>query len=191
MSLRANADVGIATRAGSHARMCAAHRVTLGGTMNANPYAPPRAEVDDVGPQAAPMPALWNPNAAANWSLLFTPAFGAYLHMKNWQALGQQDKAAAARTWCYSCLAFLCLLILSGAVLPNSKALDGLGRAAGIGLLAAWYFANARDQVKYVKVQLGGKYVRKGWLKPLSLALLSILAVFAALVIVVVLLGAA
>jgi hypothetical protein len=159
--------------------------------MNANPYAPPRAEVDDVGAQAAPMPALWNPNAAANWSLLFTPAFGAYLHMKNWQALGQQDKAAAARAWCYSCLAILCLLILSGAVLPNSKALDGLGRAAGIGLLAAWYFANARDQVKYIKIQLGDKYVRKGWLKPLSLALLSIVALFAALVVVVVLLGAA
>jgi hypothetical protein len=28
-------------------------------------------------------PALWNPNAAAGWSLLFTPAFGAFLHARN------------------------------------------------------------------------------------------------------------
>lgn len=33
--------------------------------------------------------ALWNPNAAANWSLLFTPLFGAYLHMLNWRSLGE------------------------------------------------------------------------------------------------------
>ena len=50
--------------------------------MNPNPYAPPTARVDDVATGDA-APALWNPNAAANWSLLFSPAFGAWLHMKN------------------------------------------------------------------------------------------------------------
>jgi hypothetical protein len=43
-------------------------------------------------------PALWNPNAAANWSLLFSPMFGAWLHMKNWAALGEPERAAARRT---------------------------------------------------------------------------------------------
>lgn len=38
-------------------------------------------------------PPLWNPNAAANWSLLFSPVFGALLQMKNWEALGEDDKA--------------------------------------------------------------------------------------------------
>jgi predicted amidophosphoribosyltransferase len=28
--------------------------------------------------------AIWNPNAASNWSLVFTPAFGSYLHARNW-----------------------------------------------------------------------------------------------------------
>ena len=28
--------------------------------------------------------ALWNPNTAANWSFLFSPLFGAYLHALNW-----------------------------------------------------------------------------------------------------------
>ena len=54
--------------------------------MTPNPYAPPKAEVADVG-RTEVAPALWNPNAAASWSLLFSPAFGAFLHMKNWQAL--------------------------------------------------------------------------------------------------------
>lgn len=41
---------------------------------------------------------LWNP-WAAGWSLLFSPAFGAWLHAANWHALGRPDKAAAARRW--------------------------------------------------------------------------------------------
>lgn len=31
---------------------------------------------------------LWNPNAAVNWSVLFTPIFGAWIQAKNWKALG-------------------------------------------------------------------------------------------------------
>ena len=36
---------------------------------------------------------IWNPNAAANWSLLFTPAFGAYIHYLNWQKMGKTEVA--------------------------------------------------------------------------------------------------
>ena len=61
-----------------------------------NPFAPPQAEVADV-PTGEAAPALWNPNAASSWSLLFSPIFGAYLHMQNWQALGQPDKAEQCR----------------------------------------------------------------------------------------------
>ena len=53
-------------------------------------YAPPTAHVDDVhaARQSAVAPPLWNPGAAMAWSLLFSPIFGAFVHMKNWQALG-------------------------------------------------------------------------------------------------------
>jgi len=44
-------------------------------------------------------PALWNPNAAAMWSLLLSPAFGAYLHAANWRSLGNQHRAAANMGW--------------------------------------------------------------------------------------------
>lgn len=49
--------------------------------MDFNRYAPPVANLE-VEPETS-LP-LWNPNAAANWCLLFTPSFGSWLHMKNW-----------------------------------------------------------------------------------------------------------
>ena len=36
---------------------------------SANPYAPPKAQVSDVAAEGA-APPIWNPNAAASWSLI-------------------------------------------------------------------------------------------------------------------------
>ncbi len=91
---------------------------------------------------------LWNPNAAANWSLLFSPAFGAYLHMKNWEALGDNDKAKSSKTW------FISSIILS---------ILGLG----FFVLVAWYFSIGKKQAKYVKEKFGDRYTRKSWGAPL------------------------
>jgi hypothetical protein len=44
-------------------------------------------------------PALWNPNAAAGWSLLFSPAFGAFLHARNADAMGRPTEAKANKVW--------------------------------------------------------------------------------------------
>ena len=68
-----------------------------------NVFAPPKANLEREATEEAP--ALWNPNAAANWCLLFTAAFGAYLHMRNWQALGQPDRARASRNWMIAVIA--------------------------------------------------------------------------------------
>ena len=50
--------------------------------MQDDRYAPPLAPVADPRPSGAfgAAPPLWNPNAAGFWSLLFSPAFGAFLH---------------------------------------------------------------------------------------------------------------
>ena len=45
------------------------------------------------GPQASQV-SLWNPSVAANWSIVLTPAFGAWLHASNWRAIGDHGKAA-------------------------------------------------------------------------------------------------
>jgi hypothetical protein len=110
---------------------------------------------------------LWNPNAAANWSLLFSPIFGAWLHAKNWAALGEKARANQSMAWVY----------VGGAVLLTAMFLsEKAGRAIGIGYLFGWYFSSAKSQTKYVKDKLGSAYVKKGWFKPLGIAATSFVA---------------
>ena len=120
-----------------------------------NPYAPPQADVEPVAMATTASPPLWNPNAAASWSLLFTPVFGAILHMKNWEALGEPQKAAGARSWAIGTLIFLFVLAIVSGILGDSKALDGLGRIAGLIVLVAWYYASGKSQQNYVLARFG------------------------------------
>ncbi|MBV8634049.1 MAG: hypothetical protein JO002_06140 [Burkholderiaceae bacterium] len=117
-----------------------------------------------------PAPVIWNPNAAANWCLLFTPAFGAYLHMLNWRALGDSKRAASSRAWFYSGMGLLVFYLLSSLVI-GSKASDAISRLVGLVYLLSWYFASARPQARYVKERWGSDYVRRPWGKALAYAL--------------------
>ena len=110
---------------------------------------------------------LWNPNAAANWSLLFSPLFGAWLHAKNWSALGDEGKAKQSMYWVYGAIAVLILAIL----LPEK-----IGRSMGIGYLFGWYFSSAKQQVKHVKEKLDNTYQKKGWAKPIGIAVAGLAA---------------
>lgn len=135
--------------------------------MNTNPYAPPAAHVDDVSaPPAEAAPPLWNPSAAAKWSLLFTPIFGAALHMKNWQALGEQEKAKESKKWLIGSIGFSVLILVLGFILPESKTIDTAFRGAGFGLLITWYFQSAKLQIGYVAARFGTSYPRKTWGRP-------------------------
>lgn len=134
-------------------------------------------------------PRLWNPAAAANWSLLFTPVFGAALHMKNWRALGDEEKAGQARMWMIATLVILLGMLTAGMVLPESEELDRMGRSVGIGLLFAWYFTAARAQQKLVKERFGKNYERRGWLKPIGLAVLALGGLFVVMMIVALIAG--
>lgn len=145
-----------------------------------NPYAPPLAEVADV-PSGEAAPALWNPNAASSWSLLFSPIFGAYLHMKNWQALGRPDKAEQCRKWLVGLVAFVLVATLAPVVIKNVALVDGLGRIGGFVLLITWYYAIGKSQQTYVFGRFGKTYPRRGWTVPLLVAL----GLFAGLLVVV------
>jgi hypothetical protein len=109
-------------------------------------------------------PALWNPNAAACWSLLFSPAFGAYLHSRNAEALGRADEAKANRVWFYVSIAYLLAVFVTSSI---SVIPDGVFRAAGLGLLLGWYFSLGKKQIRYVKEAWREGYQRKPWTKPL------------------------
>lgn len=100
---------------------------------------------------------LWNPNAAASWSLLFTPVFGAWLHAKNWNELNKTEKAKKSMWWVYIDIVFLLVLPF----LP-----DEVGGLPGILFILAWYFTSAKSQVKYIR-EHGIEYQKKSWLKPI------------------------
>lgn len=119
-------------------------------------------------PQGAPdSPAVWNPNASAAWSLLFTPAFGAFLHAKNAELLGRTAEADANRIWFYCSLAYL-VVVAASVFFPMIP--DRVFNAVAIGLLAGWYFSLGRKQAQYVRGTWQGRYQRKPWTIPLLVA---------------------
>jgi hypothetical protein len=134
----------------------------------------PAAEVTPRGPQ------LWNPRAAAWWSLMFSPAFGAYLLMLNWQNLGKPEKAAEARTWFQTVCGFFALNLIVEVFCAAHGTENPIPNSIGLALTATWYVLSARPQEKYVDELQHGDYVRKAWPKPLSIAL-AVTLVYAAL----------
>jgi hypothetical protein len=121
-------------------------------------------------------PSLWNPNAAAGWSLLFTSAFGAFLHARNADAMGRHSEAKANRLWFYVTIAYYgCTLIL----IPFAPSYFSLFlRLTRIGLLLGWYFDVGKDQIVYVNETWGNGYERKSWTKPLITALCCLVGTF-------------
>jgi hypothetical protein len=131
---------------------------------------------EDIQPLAPVAPPLWNPDAAACWSLLLTPAFGAYLQMKNWAALGEDEEAAASRRWFVGVLVLLLCLPLLELFAPGLP-IHGIANFIGLPLLLAWYYASARPQARYIRQRFGKSYARRGWGRALLAALLVLLIV--------------
>jgi hypothetical protein len=134
--------------------------------------------------------ALWNPNAAANWSLPFSPVFGAYLHALNWRSLGEAQRAEASMKWVYVGIALLFLYLAVGFFVSDEKAAEGIARLAGLVYLLSWYFGSAKAQAKYVKERFGTSYPRKSWGRPLLIAVGCAVGFFVLAVLVGILLGA-
>lgn len=115
--------------------------------------------------------ALWNPNAASAWSILFTPIFGSILIMKNWKTLNNEAEAKKGLYW----------LIGTGILLVINVFIIDLSDFIFLALLIAWYFLYAKKQVKYIKDTFHSTYKRNSWKTPL----LSGFAGFTALVFVI------
>ena len=139
-----------------------------------NPYEPPKTQSSDV---ASPVngPAIWNPNAAANWSLLFTPAFGAYLHARNSERLGRHDEARANQRWFYGSLSLIGASTLS-AFVPTMS--DVPFRLAGLVILLTWYFTVAKKQIAFVKQTFGTGYQKRSLLQPLLIGFACLVGIF-------------
>ena len=113
--------------------------------------------------------AIWNPNAAAGWSMLFTPIFGSWLQMLNWRALGLPDKAKLSQRWLYASLGLMvfCVLLL---LLFGDKEGSDIAKPILFLYLCIWYFADGRTQGKYIEERFGADYHKKSWGKVLLIA---------------------
>ena len=107
--------------------------------------------------------AIWNPAAAAFWSLLFTPAFGAFIHMLNWHALGQPAQAASAKKWFYASLELLMLQIVTRSLNARFGTEPWLVHPVSLLFFPIWYVCAARAQTRLVRSRFGAGYVRKSW----------------------------
>lgn len=128
-------------------------------------------------------PALWNPNAAASWSLPLSAAFGAYLQMLNWRALGEHEKARQSQIWFYVILFLPIPLILFAADAGNlAFALDVIPTGLPFPIVIAWYFLSGKAQSKYVKEKFGDNYPRQPWGKTLLIGFGVVIAYWALIV---------
>ncbi|MBL8859555.1 MAG: hypothetical protein JNL28_13690 [Planctomycetes bacterium] len=126
-------------------------------------------------PETRPLPVppgpIWNPEAAANWSLPFSPAFGSFLQMRNWTVLGEPDKARASGVWFIASIVMLAAYPVVYLMFADHPQADLGVRLAGFLFLLTWYLGHARQQAKFVKQQYGTQYPRKKWGAPLGIAL--------------------
>ncbi len=115
--------------------------------------------------------ALWNPTVAACWSVVFTPAFGAWLLMRNWEVLGDKRHAAQARKWFAFSVGLLAVRLVSGALNARLNKLSDLLMWFSWGYLAVWWMAAAAPQARLVRSRFGADFPRHGWDYALLLAL--------------------
>lgn len=107
---------------------------------------------------------LWNPLAAGCWSLLFSAAFGAYLHSENWKALGEPSKASKALLWGAACIGVYAVAIMVPVVLPLN-----------FFILVGWWFTSGLEQKRLVE-QRFSVYVHRPWAEPVVAAVAAVFA---------------
>jgi hypothetical protein len=113
---------------------------------------------------------IWNPQAAARWSILFTPIFGAILQMKNWQSLGQAQKARQSFYWALGVATVIIFTFILTLLFPESGEARAAASYAPWLSLAFWQVLDAGKQSRYVKAELKGDYDKRGWSKPLTIS---------------------
>lgn len=121
-------------------------------------------------------PALWNPTAAALWSILFSPVFGSFLHARNAEALHRNNEAAANWRWFYGSGAFMLLYTVAGIYFPEFFSV--FSTTIALAYVCLWHFLTGRHQEVYVKRTYGRDYVKKEWFTPLMIGLVGLVVFF-------------
>ncbi|MDO4896399.1 MAG: hypothetical protein Q3971_03455 [Moraxella sp.] len=128
-----------------------------------NPYQMPQDDFDEYHDD---IPPLYNPNAAALWSLLFMP-FGAWIHAKNWEAVGEYDLAKQNYWVAVGSVAFFLINTLFDMTMGIAFPM-----AINVGLLVGWYVALGKKQITAFKEELGTDYEKKSLFTPVLVGVL-------------------
>lgn len=107
------------------------------------------------------------------WSLLLTPAFGAFIVMCNWAQLGDARQTASARRWCVAALALLALNSVIDAFKRRLNIETNCVDWSTLAFALAWYAGPARAQARVLRARYGRGYLRQRWDAALKLALLA------------------
>lgn len=124
--------------------------------MSDDPYAAP--EYDLLAQRGSPE--LWNPEAAAAWSILLTPLFGTALVWLNWRAMEEPGRANLELLW------------LGGALVHYVVA-SQYGTWYGLPVLLVWYLRSCKPQHRRIYERWGLSYARRGWTVPVVVGLVS------------------
>lgn len=141
---------------------------------------PPITSSDRTG---AERPPLWNPRTATWWGVLLSPAFSAYIHMRNWEALGQDDKVAETRTWFYLMLGYVILCFVLSAVSHIAQQDVTPPPSIPFALMLVWHIWGGRAQERYIAALTRGAYTRRPWSKAVWCCIGLLLAGFLASVV--------
>lgn len=112
-------------------------------------------------------PALWNPSALANWSILLTPLFGSYFVAENYKAIGQEKEAKGAMVWLYIGVAIMVSIFF--VELFNLSSYFRKIMPAYFVYLMSWYFLSARKQQRCIVSEYGKDYERQPWMRVLAI----------------------
>jgi hypothetical protein len=129
------------------------------------------SDTSALGHQASHAQAVWNPSIAACWSVIFTPAFGSWLLMRNWEALGDLRQAEAARKWFAFSIGLLAVRLLSAAINTRLNSQSNLLLWVSWGWLLVWWIVAVAPQARLVRARFGADFPRLGWDYALLLAL--------------------
>lgn len=110
-------------------------------------------------------PRLYNPNAAVNWSLLFTPVFGSWCIYTNYKELGEQNRANTSLV----VTVVLAVIYLLGGIL-----FDGIVYGSLV-ILLLWYLIEAKGQLRFIK-ERAIVYEKKPWGTPVWIGLAAVVA---------------
>lgn len=122
-----------------------------------NPYQTPDSDLTDDYHHDDECPPLYNPKAVAVWSFILTPLLGAWLHAKNWKALGEDDLARQNLIALWLMIAWFIITTLMDMMAGIEIPMTMYGLVPSV----AWYFALGKQQITAFKEYLDDDYPRK------------------------------